>query len=100
MNRFINGREPPDVPAPDYSALEQEQIARIQRARAHRDERAAVRALDMLRTSAACYAQTNEAPLRISPRLMPLILDAVRRRATVGEIAGALASVWGRYRPT
>ena len=99
VNRFTDGREPPDVPAPDYSALEQEQIARIQRARAHRDERAAVRALDMLRTSAACYAQTNEAPLRTSPRLMPLIL-AVRRRATVGEIAGALASVWGRYRPT
>jgi methylmalonyl-CoA mutase N-terminal domain/subunit len=30
---------------------------------------------------------------------MPLIVDAVRVRATVGEIAGVLAQVWGRYRP-
>jgi methylmalonyl-CoA mutase, N-terminal domain len=100
VNRFTDGRDPPDVPTPDYSALEQEQIARLQRARAQRDEQAAVRALDMLRTSAACYTEANQAPLRTSPPLMPLILDAVRRRATVGEIAGALASVWGRYRPT
>jgi methylmalonyl-CoA mutase N-terminal domain/subunit len=30
---------------------------------------------------------------------MPLIIDAVRRRATVGEIAGTLAEVWGKYVP-
>jgi methylmalonyl-CoA mutase N-terminal domain/subunit len=30
---------------------------------------------------------------------MPLIVDAVRRRATVGEIAGALGTVWGKYQP-
>jgi methylmalonyl-CoA mutase N-terminal domain/subunit len=31
---------------------------------------------------------------------MPLIVDAVRARASVGEISDALAEVWGRYRPT
>ena len=30
-----------------------------------------------------------------APALMPLIIDAVRRRATVGEIAGTLADVGG-----
>jgi methylmalonyl-CoA mutase N-terminal domain/subunit len=31
---------------------------------------------------------------------MPLIIDAVRLRASVGEISDTLADVWGRYRPT
>jgi methylmalonyl-CoA mutase N-terminal domain/subunit len=30
---------------------------------------------------------------------MPLIIDAVRARASVGEIADTLAAHWGRYRP-
>jgi methylmalonyl-CoA mutase N-terminal domain/subunit len=30
---------------------------------------------------------------------MPLIIDAVRARATVGEIAAALGSKWGHYDP-
>jgi methylmalonyl-CoA mutase N-terminal domain/subunit len=31
---------------------------------------------------------------------MPLIVDAVRARASVGEISDTLAAVWGRYRPS
>jgi methylmalonyl-CoA mutase N-terminal domain/subunit len=31
---------------------------------------------------------------------MPLIVDAVRARATVGEISDVLRSAWGVYRPT
>ena len=31
--------------------------------------------------------------------LMPAIVDAVRSRATLGEISDALRSVWGSYRP-
>jgi len=30
---------------------------------------------------------------------MPLIIDAARARATLGEIADTLASTWGTYRP-
>jgi methylmalonyl-CoA mutase N-terminal domain/subunit len=30
--------------------------------------------------------------------LMPVIIDAVRARATVGEISDTLESEWGRYR--
>ena len=32
--------------------------------------------------------------------LMPLIIDAVRCRASVGEIADTLEQVWGRYQPS
>jgi methylmalonyl-CoA mutase N-terminal domain/subunit len=31
---------------------------------------------------------------------MPRIIDAVRARASVGEIAAALGTVWGKYRAT
>jgi len=30
---------------------------------------------------------------------MPWILEAVRARATVGEISNVLRGVWGEYRP-
>jgi len=32
--------------------------------------------------------------------LMPRLIDAVRARASVGEIADALEGVWGRYQPS
>jgi len=32
--------------------------------------------------------------------LMELIIDAVRARASVGEIADALRDEWGTYRPS
>ena len=31
--------------------------------------------------------------------LMPRVIDAVRARATVGEISDRLSAVWGAYRP-
>ena len=41
-------------------------------------------------------------PAHTGPRtpLMPRIIDAVRLRASVGEIADTLESVWGRYQPS
>ena len=98
VNRFADGREPPEVAAPDYSALERAQAARVREARTQRDARAVSRALERLRAVAVCYASAGPAHGR--PHLMPAIIDAVRLRATVGEIAGVLAAEWGRYQPT
>ena len=41
-------------------------------------------------------------PAHIGARapLMPRIIDAVRLRASVGEIADTLEKVWGRYQPS
>jgi len=97
VNRFGDGRGAPDIPTPDYSSLEREQVERTRSARAKRDERMVTAALDALRASAACYGDQGSRNQR--PALMPLIIDAVRRRATVGEIAGTLAEVWGKYLP-
>ena len=97
VNRFTDGREPPEVPTPDYSALERGQVARVRDARARRDQEAVTESLLALSASASCYGESGSARQR-SP-LMPLIIDAVRRRATVGEIAGTLGDIWGKYQP-
>ena len=98
VNRFADGRETPDVPTPDYSQLEREQIARVREARQRRDATAVTSAMDQLRAAAACYASPGTGAAR--PHLMPAIIEAVRLRATVGEIATVLAHEWGRYQPT
>jgi methylmalonyl-CoA mutase N-terminal domain/subunit len=95
VNRFEDGREPPSVPAPDYSALEREQVARLQAVRARRDARAVERSLASL--GEAARAVTPDAAS--APPLMRLIIDAVRVRASVGEISDTLTAAWGRYRP-
>jgi|tagenome__1003787_1003787.scaffolds.fasta_scaffold20963392_3 methylmalonyl-CoA mutase N-terminal domain/subunit len=97
VNRFSDGRDAPDIPTPDYSSLEREQVERVRAARARRDEKTVTAALDALRASATCYGDNGSRHQR--PALMPLIIDAVRRRATVGEIANTFVEVWGRHAP-
>ncbi|HKW08992.1 MAG TPA: methylmalonyl-CoA mutase family protein [Gemmatimonadaceae bacterium] len=97
VNRFADGAVTPDMPTPDYSVLEREQTARVRAARAKRDDAAVTSSLAALRSSAACYADGRHSQSR--PELMPLIIDAVRKRATVGEIAVTLTDVWGKYQP-
>jgi methylmalonyl-CoA mutase, N-terminal domain len=97
VNRFGDGQPPPVIPAPDYSRLEREQVASLAAVRAQRDGLAVARALAALRDAAAPYASAEEGGERAP--LMPLIIDAVRARATVGEISDALAADWGVYRP-
>jgi nicotinamide-nucleotide amidase len=64
----------------------------------HQLPRGAVRrALDALRDAATAYA--GDGPGAADTPLMPRIVDAVRARATVGEISDALEAQWGRYRP-
>ena len=96
VNRFDDGREPPIIPAPDFSRLEREQRARLAAVRASRDGGAVSVALERLGAAAGAYG--HGAGDR--PHLMPLIVDAVRARATVGEIADTLAARWERHRPT
>jgi methylmalonyl-CoA mutase N-terminal domain/subunit len=95
VNRFDDGSEPPIIPTPDYSALERAQVARLSAVRARRDASAVRRALGALTDAAPSYLTAGA-----RPPLMPLIIDAVRARASVGELTDALAVVWGRYAPS
>jgi methylmalonyl-CoA mutase N-terminal domain/subunit len=95
VNRFADGEEPPIIPAPDFSALEREQVVRLAAVRASRDGAAVARALARVREVAAGYLPgvvTREP-------LMPAIIDAVRARASVGEISDTLERSWGKYVP-
>ncbi|MEE8191178.1 MAG: methylmalonyl-CoA mutase family protein [Gemmatimonadales bacterium] len=88
VNRFTEGAAPALPAQPDYTALAVRQVERVRRARADRDEGAWNAALEALRGAAE-----GDAPL------MPPIIEAVRARATVGEISDALRAAWGSFRP-
>ena len=94
VNAFADGDEPPlGFRRPTSGARagagraprQDEGGARSGRGIARRSLRSEPRARPTTRTSRA--------------RLMPLIIDAVRARASVGEIADTLAAAWGTYRP-
>jgi len=88
VNRFTDDSPPLRIETPDFSALELRQRARLAEARGRRDTEAVRRALVAVRAAAAGMMP-----------LMPPILDAVRVRATLGEISDELRAVWGVYRP-
>jgi methylmalonyl-CoA mutase N-terminal domain/subunit len=94
VNAFTDDEPPLAIPAPDFRALERDQLARLARTRAARDGGAVAAAL------AALGASTLGAEAAASARLMPLIIDAARVRATIGEISDTLAAAWGVYRPS
>jgi methylmalonyl-CoA mutase, N-terminal domain len=83
------------IPTPDYSELERDQRARVAGVRAKRDASRVEASLTSLRKAAAPYGRRGD---ERGP-LVELIIDAVRVRATVGEIADALRASWGEYRP-
>jgi methylmalonyl-CoA mutase N-terminal domain/subunit len=90
VNKFADDSTPPVIPSPDYTALEREQVARVRAVRARRDEK----------TTGAALASLREIALRKpATGIMESIIDAVRARATVGEIADSLRECWGAYRP-
>ncbi|MEO6410463.1 MAG: methylmalonyl-CoA mutase [Burkholderiaceae bacterium] len=72
----------------DNVMVRDSQIARLQRVRANRDAAAAQAALDAL-TACANGANGN---------LLGLAIDAMRARASVGEVSDALERAWGRHR--
>jgi methylmalonyl-CoA mutase len=72
----------------DNHAVRENQVARLQALRAKRDGAKVQAALDAL-TACAESGQGN---------LLDLSIQAVRLRATVGEVSDALEKVWGRHR--
>ena len=97
VNKFTDGKEPPIIATPDYSALERGQVDRLRLVRGGRDAGRVAGALQTLREVARGYAKNTPGAKR-GP-LMALIIDAVRARASVGEIADALREEWGTYQP-
>ena len=91
LNRLRLEREDPiDILAIDNTAVREAQVARLKSLRAGRDEektRAALRKL----TQCAAHPEENG-------NLLELAVEAVRARASLGEVSSALEEVHGRHR--
>ena len=88
VNRYVLDTEEPYEPLRVDPAIEVAQRDRLAKLRAERDATAVDKALDGL-VVAATGASNVLYPMK----------DALRARATVGEVCDALRSVWGTYRP-
>ena len=89
VNKYKLAKEDPvEILEVDNMKVRDAQIARLQQIRATRDTAAVQAALAAL-TEAARSGQGN---------LLDLAIQAVRLRATVGEVSDALEAVYGRHR--
>ncbi len=88
VNRFIEPAAPVPVPIHKVeAAVETRQIARLHDVRRRRDDARVQALLDRLATEAGNPAAN----------LMPLTIEAVKARATLGEIVARLRAVFGAY---
>ncbi|CAN5735437.1 methylmalonyl-CoA mutase family protein [soil metagenome] len=87
VNRF---RDDP-VPSPELQRIdpdgERQQIERVRRLRAERNENEWTAAMERLERAAAG-----------TDNLLPLIIEAVKAHATLGEISDRLRACWGEHR--
>jgi len=88
VNRFVEEEGPPPEILRVDEAEAARQVERVRRLRAERDAAAVERAL----------AAVEEAA-RGSTNLLPPMKEALRARATLGEVSDALRRVFGEYRP-
>ncbi|MGE2737572.1 methylmalonyl-CoA mutase [Mycolicibacterium vaccae] len=79
----------------ENSRVRAEQIAKLERLRAERDDAATQAALDELTRAAAATGTAGEDGL--GNNLLALAINAARAKATVGEISDALEKVYGRH---
>ena len=89
VNRFHLDEEEPYEPLRLDAAIEAKQARRLAALRAGRDQAAVEAALDEIRASA-----------RGTGNVLYPLKEALRLRATVGEVCNALRDVWGIYRPS
>ena len=89
VNRHTNEMETPISTLSIDESVGTQQVEQLERLRDTRDNEAVSRALDRLRRAADG-----------TENLMPILVDAARAYATVGEMCDALRNVWGEYEET
>ncbi|MGC8639218.1 MAG: methylmalonyl-CoA mutase [Isosphaeraceae bacterium] len=91
VNKYrLDHEDPVEIREIDNTAVRESQIERLRKIRASRDASAVEHALHAL---TEC-ARTDEG------NLLDKTVQAIRARATVGEVSDALEKVWGRFRAT
>ena len=86
VNGYVEDNEPPVAILYIDEGAGERQVARLRQLRERRNPDAVRRTLDTLKHGAAGGDNT-----------MPLLIDAVRAYATIGEMCDALREVWGEY---
>jgi methylmalonyl-CoA mutase N-terminal domain/subunit len=88
----VNAYEEDDVEVPDLLRVdpesEREQVERLRRFKADRDQELVDKRLEELREVA-----------RASENLLPAIRQALKDRCSLGEVCGAMQDVFGKYSP-
>jgi len=90
LNRFALDEEDAYEPLRPDPEIEAEQRERLAVLRASRDAAEVDKALAALRSAASGTTENVLYPMK----------DALRARATVGEVCDALREIWGTYRPS
>jgi methylmalonyl-CoA mutase N-terminal domain/subunit len=90
VNRYQLAAEEPYQPLRVDPAIEAQQVERLRRLRAERDQTAVDAALAELREAARGESENVLYPMRA----------ALKARATVGEVCNLLREVWGAYVPS
>ncbi|RDI20090.1 methylmalonyl-CoA mutase [Pseudacidovorax intermedius] len=89
VNKYkLKNEDPVEILAIDNMKVRDQQVARLQKIRAARDSAKVQAALDALTAA----AEKNEG------NLLDLSIQAIRLRATVGEVSDALEKAFGRHR--
>jgi methylmalonyl-CoA mutase N-terminal domain/subunit len=86
VNCYEEATDPPRLEQPDFARLGREQIARLAKIKADRDDGAVTSVLERVGENAGA-----------SKNLVPVIVEAVKARATIGEISGVLRDRWGTF---
>jgi methylmalonyl-CoA mutase len=95
VNKYrVAGADDIDVLKIDNRAVRAQQLDKLRRLRAERDNDATQAALDRLTAAAARPDAGGDGD---EGNLLALAIDAARAKATVGEISDALEKVFGRY---
>jgi methylmalonyl-CoA mutase len=88
VNKYaVSSEQEVDVLVVDNAAVREKQLVRLSEVRARRNSKEVEAALNALKRC----AETGEG------NLLDLAVSAARKRATLGEISGALERVFGRY---
>ncbi len=87
VNMFTTEEEPEMELFQLDESVEKKQIARLQKLRRERDNKKVKQVLDKVRDT----ARSNE-------NMMPVLIEAVKAYATVGELSDAMRDVFGEYR--
>ncbi|MBA2640495.1 MAG: methylmalonyl-CoA mutase [Nocardioidaceae bacterium] len=92
LNRYRSDQEDPYEPLQVDPTIEQQQADRLGRLRRDRDSADVQRLLGDVRAAAETTGAEHV-------NVLPAMKDALRARATLGEVCDALRDVWGVYQP-